>query len=321
MNKKFEIPRDKLLEIKHSNYELYQLICSFATNEEEKDYCEILEKAKLAKECELGYFNIEDLFTKEQICNAYNRGYISDDGKNISQNYEHNNANKLGQKYIYKELGTPEDKKQEDIEEKYKYYLKKGYINEKEYELLVNTKESFTVGFLIPEKDEFSPDHYSYLKEEFTFESAKKLAEDFKNDASFSLNNREFFLNGKFATPLYIDSATGELKEEKGIKDLPFPSKTSSQDDNDLALTPEQKARRLILMLQKATQDDDYVIVYNADRNMYLAKRSNVINITNDISDINKEAIDLAHDDNHFLYAIKKGDKEYNPSTGEFITI
>lgn|SRR5574343_364556 len=73
MNKKFEIPRDKLLEIKHSNYELYQLICSFATNEEEKDYCEILDKAKLAKECELGYFNIDDLFTREQICNAYYR--------------------------------------------------------------------------------------------------------------------------------------------------------------------------------------------------------------------------------------------------------
>lgn len=65
----FELNRDQLLELKHKNNDSYQLIMSL--KKEEKDYCETLDKEKLKKECELGYFCISDLFTKEQIRDGF----------------------------------------------------------------------------------------------------------------------------------------------------------------------------------------------------------------------------------------------------------
>lgn len=65
----FELDRDQLLELKHKNNDAYQLIMSL--KKEEADYCETLDKEKLKKECELGYFCISDLFTKEQIRSAH----------------------------------------------------------------------------------------------------------------------------------------------------------------------------------------------------------------------------------------------------------
>ena len=67
----FKIEREQLLKIKHSNYELYQAILSLKEDEVEGDYCETLDKKKLMSECVLGYFNIEDLFSKSQIIEAY----------------------------------------------------------------------------------------------------------------------------------------------------------------------------------------------------------------------------------------------------------
>lgn len=74
---KFE--REVVLKLKQTNYEVYQLL--MAHSEDEKDYCETLDKKKLAKECGLGYFNIEDLFTLQQILEANKKisGLISND--------------------------------------------------------------------------------------------------------------------------------------------------------------------------------------------------------------------------------------------------
>lgn len=69
---KLEIERNELLKLKSNNYEVYQLLCFLKLAEDlDCDYCETLDKAKLARECELGYFKIEDLFTKKQIISAY----------------------------------------------------------------------------------------------------------------------------------------------------------------------------------------------------------------------------------------------------------
>lgn len=71
----FELNRDQLIELKHKNNDLYQMIMSL--KKEEKDYCETLDKEKLKKECELGYFCISDLFTKEQIEKAFSDTFVS----------------------------------------------------------------------------------------------------------------------------------------------------------------------------------------------------------------------------------------------------
>ena len=83
----FEINREDLLKLKQTNYDLYQLIMSQKSLD--GDYCETLDKQKLAKECELGYFKIDELFTKEQIANAY---------KNIEKRVE-DNAGKVLKAY------------------------------------------------------------------------------------------------------------------------------------------------------------------------------------------------------------------------------
>ena len=73
MSKKInlQIDRDVLLTLKATNYEVYQLLNSLKLVEDlGYDYCETLDKEKLAKECGLGYFNIEDLFTVQQIIDA-----------------------------------------------------------------------------------------------------------------------------------------------------------------------------------------------------------------------------------------------------------
>jgi hypothetical protein len=68
-----QIEREELLKLKASNYEAYQLLNSLKLVEDlDRDYCETLDKHKLARECELGYFKIEDLFPKNQIISAYN---------------------------------------------------------------------------------------------------------------------------------------------------------------------------------------------------------------------------------------------------------
>lgn len=66
----FELNRDQLIELKHKSNDLYQMIMSL--KKDKADYCETLDKEKLKKECELGYFCISDLFTKEQIESAFN---------------------------------------------------------------------------------------------------------------------------------------------------------------------------------------------------------------------------------------------------------
>lgn len=65
---KFEIKRDELLKLKQTDYNMYQFLISQSV--EEKDYCETLDKQKLATECGLGYFKIEDLFTVQQVMEA-----------------------------------------------------------------------------------------------------------------------------------------------------------------------------------------------------------------------------------------------------------
>lgn len=65
----FEINREDLLKLKQTNYDLYQLIMSQKSLD--GDYCDWLDKEKLAKECELKYWIIEELFPKEQIIEAY----------------------------------------------------------------------------------------------------------------------------------------------------------------------------------------------------------------------------------------------------------
>lgn len=71
----FELNRDQLIELKHKSNDLYQLIMSL--KKDEADYCETLDKEKLKKECELGYFCISDLFTKEQIEKAFSDTFVS----------------------------------------------------------------------------------------------------------------------------------------------------------------------------------------------------------------------------------------------------
>lgn len=69
---KMEIERDLLLKLKSTNYEAYQLLNSLKLVEDlDYDYCQTLDIEKLKKECELGYFNVMDLFPKEKIVSAY----------------------------------------------------------------------------------------------------------------------------------------------------------------------------------------------------------------------------------------------------------
>lgn len=69
----FEISREDLLKLKHSSYEMYQFVIS--QKSADGDYCETLDIEKLKKECELGYFKIEDLFTRKQLLDAYLSDY------------------------------------------------------------------------------------------------------------------------------------------------------------------------------------------------------------------------------------------------------
>ncbi len=69
---KMEIERDLLLKLKSTNYEAYQLLNSLKLVEDlDYDYCQTLDIEKLKRECELGYFNVMDLFPKEKIISAY----------------------------------------------------------------------------------------------------------------------------------------------------------------------------------------------------------------------------------------------------------
>lgn len=70
----FEINRTDLLKLKTTNNALYQFILSLEGKN--GDYCETLDKAKLAKECELGYFKIDELFTRSQIVEAYSNAVL-----------------------------------------------------------------------------------------------------------------------------------------------------------------------------------------------------------------------------------------------------
>lgn len=65
----FEISREDLIKLKHTSYEMYQFVIS--QKSADGDYCETLDIEKLKKECELGYFNVMDLFPKEKIISAY----------------------------------------------------------------------------------------------------------------------------------------------------------------------------------------------------------------------------------------------------------
>jgi len=76
-----EIDREKLLLLKEANYEAYQVIISCSSGED--DYCKTLDMEKLKRECELGYFDIEDLFTKEQVSKHINES-LNRDGIHIS---------------------------------------------------------------------------------------------------------------------------------------------------------------------------------------------------------------------------------------------
>jgi len=66
---KFEIERDELLKLKENNYDAYQLIMSMAVDSEVL-YRDSLDMEQLKSECEKGYFEVADLFTKEQIADA-----------------------------------------------------------------------------------------------------------------------------------------------------------------------------------------------------------------------------------------------------------
>lgn len=62
--------RDEWLSLKGKNPEVYSLLNTVRNNEQSLDYCKTLDREKLKRECELGYFDITELFTKEQINNA-----------------------------------------------------------------------------------------------------------------------------------------------------------------------------------------------------------------------------------------------------------
>lgn len=66
---KFEIERDQLLKIKKENYELYQMIMSLKQDNSDGDYCQTLDKAKLAKEC------VEFCLSMYRLTNKYTTMY------------------------------------------------------------------------------------------------------------------------------------------------------------------------------------------------------------------------------------------------------
>lgn len=65
----FEMTRDELITLKRTSPDSYNFIMS--VKRKEGDYCKTLDKEKLKSECEKGYFNIDDLFTKDQIKSAH----------------------------------------------------------------------------------------------------------------------------------------------------------------------------------------------------------------------------------------------------------
>lgn len=62
---RFEITRDNLLILKQQNPEAYHMLMSVVDTE--GDYCDTLDIEKLKSECANGYFEPEELFTKEQM--------------------------------------------------------------------------------------------------------------------------------------------------------------------------------------------------------------------------------------------------------------
>lgn len=66
----FSMKRSEALKLKGTDYRLYELVMTLQHKKLEGDYCETLDKKKLARECELGYFEITDLFDKAQILRA-----------------------------------------------------------------------------------------------------------------------------------------------------------------------------------------------------------------------------------------------------------
>ena len=85
MNNKFELTREQLLEIKHRNVDMYKMICELSVSS--TSYCDVLDVKKLKKECELGYFRIEDLFTKDQISKAYRDQQLSEDLEKVEKQF------------------------------------------------------------------------------------------------------------------------------------------------------------------------------------------------------------------------------------------
>lgn len=59
------ISRDQLLQLKQTDYAMYQFIIS--AKDKEGDYYETIDREKLKAECDLKYFNPDDLFSKQDL--------------------------------------------------------------------------------------------------------------------------------------------------------------------------------------------------------------------------------------------------------------
>ena len=59
------ISREQLLQLKQTDYAMYQFIIS--AKDKEGDYYETIDREKLKAECDLKYFNPDDLFSKQDL--------------------------------------------------------------------------------------------------------------------------------------------------------------------------------------------------------------------------------------------------------------